>query len=1057
MKNKDQLINEFYIKVHKANKETPKREAFKDLLNRLYAGDESIEKLIDEISLGAEKAIVNIPRRDILHRGSADTLYNKVIIEFENDLKTTYSHAKEQLAGYLLAQIKAGEGYNFTLIASDLINWKVLSPDVSCLDKLDSLNEEELILNEIESASFSLTENNSEGFYFWIDRFLFKERKVRATLKRIEESFGYQSNVFIESFRELNHWFNDAKKFGEVQVSYEQWYKFLSIAYGSFDARENIFLIHTYLSVFAKMLAYVVVSNDEYIDDNEMKKILDGSIFHNYNISNFVDNDFFHWVNNDRNFKNLKKVFRLIAQEISTFEFKDVDEDILKGVYQELIDLDTRHSLGEYYTPDWLCERIVSEFKFKKTDLILDPSCGSGSFLRAVIHRIKYLNQDVTTEELNAQVYGIDIHPLSVQIAKTTMLLALGKDITKSKKPIHLNIILANTLLAPEGVTDLFGKNFSMQIDKDPYLINTHILDNVVVFDTVLDICEDLAGQTIFKNPITPENFVTILNTQNKDTALNEQLFESFYRIYLGFKKTKEKGRDGIWKFIISNLYKPYFLSNKFDYIIGNPPWLTYSSIKNEEYQNILDVLAIKYDIKPSKVSNYPHLEIAAIFLAYCNSYFLKDQGKLAFVLPRSFISADHHDNTRSGKAKGFKIVNIWDLNNVSPIFRIPCCVIYTERSKVSKAIKPSGIKGLSFSGHLPSFNSSLDIAIQKLQSKEVTWYYVRQGNSSAFSNHKLSKNLLINPYKNRFKQGATIVPRSFYFVELNQAVPDDYVGRIINIKTSESIKHEAKPPWNGLEFSNRIESSFLFRTALSKSILPFALYKPELVALPMTIEYDHSNTNKKLIKIHTSEKLLNQGFLDASRWFTTTERIWDINKTEKNSKMNSVNYLNWRNKLTEQNLNSPILVLYNSSAKDANATVLLRESLDLEFIVESKAYVYYTLSMQEAYYLVSILNSSIPNAQMKDFQTKGLFGARDVHKKILDVYFPKFDSNEKDHLKLAELGKAASEKVGQYLITNPPKGELAAMQLGRYRLSIKSYIANELSEIDKFVKKVLK
>ena len=32
--------------------------------------------------------------------------------------------------------------------------------------------------------------------------------------------------------------------------------------------------------------------------------------------------------------------------------------------------------------------------------------------------------------------------------------------------------------------------------------------------------------------------------------------------------------------------------------------------------------------------------------------YFLKEKGKLAFVLPRSFFNADHHDNTRSGKTK---------------------------------------------------------------------------------------------------------------------------------------------------------------------------------------------------------------------------------------------------------------------------------------------------------------------------------------------------------------------------------------------------------------------
>ncbi|MBK6914204.1 MAG: SAM-dependent DNA methyltransferase [Ignavibacteriales bacterium] len=374
------LIKEYFQKVKQANKEHTKKEAFKDLLNRLYGDDKDILKLVDKISLGSEKTILNIPRKDKLHKGSADTLYNKIIIEFENDLKQTLTHAKEQLAGYLLGQFNSGEGYNFTLIASDFITWKVYAPAVECIDKLKELKEDELKLDEVKSASFVLNEKNAEDFYYWIDRFLFKEEKQRATLKRIEEAFGYQSNVFIESYQVLSNWFNEAKKYGEVQVSYEQWNKFLSVAYGSFDGRESIFLIHTYLSVFSKMLAYSVVSNDDYIDDAELKAILDGSLFHKYNIRNFVDNDFYHWVVSDRNFKSLKKVFRLIAQEISSFDFDKVDEDVLKGVYQELIDLDTRHSLGEYYTPDWLCERIVKEFNFKKTDKILDPACGSGSF-----------------------------------------------------------------------------------------------------------------------------------------------------------------------------------------------------------------------------------------------------------------------------------------------------------------------------------------------------------------------------------------------------------------------------------------------------------------------------------------------------------------------------------------------------------------------------------------------------------------------------------------------------------------------------------------------------
>jgi len=1003
--------------------------------------------------MGAEKAVFDIPRKEKLRRGSADTLYNKVIIEFEKNLKTSETHAKEQLAGYLLSQFKKGEGYNFTLIVSDCINWKVYAPDISCLDKLDTLKEDELILNEIPSASFTLTSSND--FYFWIDRFLFKEEKQHATLKRIEEAFGYQSAVFIESYRELSAWFGEAKKHGEVQVSFDEWKKFLSVAYGKFDARESNFLIHTYLSVFSKMLAYSVISNDDYIDEQELKDILDGNIFNKFNIRNFVDNDFFHWVKSDLNFRNLKKSFRLLAQEISTFDFTKVEEDILKGVYQELIDLDTRHALGEYYTPDWLCERIVNEFRFKKNDKILDPACGSGSFLRAAIHRMKLLHPEMTAEELCNQIYGIDIHPLSVQIAKTTMLLALGEEIKKLKRPIHVNVILSNTLLSPEGVKDLFGGSFKMNIDKETFRLNSQVLEDMSLFDEAIDICESLAEQSLHKRNIPEITLANSLKNQYKKGGINQQIVESFYKIYEGLKSVKEKGRDSIWKFILQNLYKPYFLSEKFDYVIGNPPWFTYSSIKNEDYQNTLNELAEKYNVKPDKVANFPHLEIAAIFLAHCTNYFLKKTGKLSFVLPRSFFSADHHDNTRSGSAKGFRLTGIWDLQGMAPLFRIPSCVLFAERVKDKKGIPTEGLSGLSFQGKLPAHNCNLKTAVHKLTERPATWFYVRQGKATAFS-EKVSNNgkSKINPYKALFKQGATIVPRGFYFVELTQKVPD-FDDRIIHIKTAEAIKKDSKKPWKDvIDFKGQIESQFLFRTALSKSVLPFALYKPDLVVLPIRIKKGDDGINN--IALLNAAGIQREGFLNASKWFQDSESIWQKYRTENNKNISSEDYLNWQNKLSEQNLNNQFVVLYNTSGKDANSIVIDRKQMDLEFLADHKAYIFTTSSKNEAYYLSAILNSSTPNIMMKDFQSRGLYGARDVHKKILDIFYPKFNEQSKVHKQLAELSEQAHKKAKAYLTAKPPKQELSAIHLGRLRLDIKRHLSKELKEIDELVKEVI-
>lgn len=1048
--NRNDLIIAYLRKVRNANKEYTKKEAFKDLLNRLYIGDKSILKIVDAISDGAERTVLNIPRKDKLHKGSADTLYNNVIIEFENDLKATLRHATVQLAGYLLGQINSGHGYNYILIASDFINWRVFAPAVYQLGDLERLREDELVLDEILSASFTLSEDNAEDFFFWLDRFLFKEVQQKATLRRIEESFGYQSSVFIDSYRELTTHFQDVRSQPDVQVSYEQWKSFLSVAYGSFDGSESIFLIHTYLSVFAKMLAYAVVSNDDYIEDSEVRGIIDGSIFQKYNIDNFVSNDFFHWVGSSSCVRDLIRVFRVISQEISSYDFSSVDEDILKGVYQELIDLDTRHALGEYYTPDWLCERIVNEFEILPADKVLDPACGSGSFLRAVIHRKKSLSPSITVEEISSTVYGIDVHPLSVQIAKTTMLLALGRDVTRAKRPIHFNILLANSLLSPEGIIGLFGGEFVMTIDKDKLLLNTDLFEDVQLFDIAVEVCEDLANHGMHKGKVSRHTLEKNLRRRYDSDRLSSQMIDSYYRIYECLKLAKERGRDSIWKFILQNLYKPYFLSKSFDYVIGNPPWFTYSSIKNEEYQDQLQTLASKYDIRPQRVANFPHLEIASIFLAHCSSYFLKQDGAIAFVLPRSFLNADHHDNIRTTRAKGFRLSQIWDLMGVTPLFRIPSCVFFASNASVVRTLPSTGLPGRTFSGRLPAHNCNLSSALPSISEKRTKWHYVRLGRSSAFSEKKSSGVQRVNPYKSRFRQGATIVPRAFYFIELNGAQPDDWDDRVLSIMTSPSIQPDAKLPWKGVSLTGRIESSFLFRTALSRNIFPFALHKPVLVALPITVHLDAKG--RRSLHLHDADSLLRNGYSHAANWFQNAENDWHRLRTEKNQSISLEDYLNYQSKLLIQNIDTPYLVIYTASAKDANAAVVRREAYDLDFMVDSKAYYLCVTDAREAHYLAAFLNSSVPNGIIKDFQTKGLFGSRDVHKRILDVYFPKFEPSNKRHLGLARLSMLAHELASSFLANTDQEDIQGALGLGRLRIQIKAMLADIITDIDAIV-----
>ena len=373
-----------------------------------------------------------------------------------------------------------------------------------------------------------------------------------------------------------------------------------------------------------------------------------------------------------------------------------------------------------------------------------------------------------------------------------------------------------------------------------------------------------------------------------------------------------------------------------------------------------------------------------------------------------------------------------------------------------------SVIEGIQFAGRLPVHNCHYDVAESRLKETSVKWHLIKQGKSTAFSTIKGNAKNVSNPYKPFFKQSATIVPRAFYFVDLtnrdlkNKKIADDLIKtiNIISIKTSANILLDAKAPWK-LSLQGQVESKFIFRTAISKSILPFYLYNPAWITLPITVEKDEEGLKK--IKLHTSEQLMSEGELKAWRWFANAENIWNSSRTEKNKNINASDYLNWLNKLTAQNLNARYLVLYTASAKDANALVFDRQILDFDFLVESTTYVFYTDNKPEAGYLSSILNSSVPNAKIKDFQAKGLFGPRHVHKKILDVYFPKYDTSNNRHRKLSELGNLCSEKAKMFVENNQSQNDLSLHSIGKLRVEIKKHLSPELAEIDKIVEKIMK
>lgn len=93
-------------------------------------------------------------------------------------------------------------------------------------------------------------------------------------------------------------------------------------------------------------------------------------------------------------------------------------EDILGLIYISCKNLGNRKSTGSYYTSNKVVNQLISKFKFKENEKVLDPCCGTGNFLLQLPDIIPFDN-----------IYGNDIDAISVKITKLNMALKYNADI----------------------------------------------------------------------------------------------------------------------------------------------------------------------------------------------------------------------------------------------------------------------------------------------------------------------------------------------------------------------------------------------------------------------------------------------------------------------------------------------------------------------------------------------------------------------------------------------------------------------------------------------------
>ena len=106
-----------------------------------------------------------------------------------------------------------------------------------------------------------------------------------------------------------------------------------------------------------------------------------------------------------------------LIRAVDRLNFKEIPTDILGHIFQKLISPEERHKFGQHYTEETIVD-VINAFCIRKAEAnVIDPACGSGSFLVRAYYRKSQLDKSLANHELLAGLYGCDINPFPAHLA----------------------------------------------------------------------------------------------------------------------------------------------------------------------------------------------------------------------------------------------------------------------------------------------------------------------------------------------------------------------------------------------------------------------------------------------------------------------------------------------------------------------------------------------------------------------------------------------------------------------------------------------------------------
>ena len=830
------------------------------------------------------------------------------------------------------------------------------------------------------------------------------------------------------------------------------------------DESDWLFIRHTYItSLIAvimqqRLLGDVAKHATERPDD-----LLKGRILaEQSDLHGIIDADLFTWPTE----VGASTYLREIARAVELFDWMQDAKEVAPTLYQNVIEQEERKRLGEYYTPRWLAKEITETVVDDPLrQRVLDPACGSGTFIETAVERIIShagdLSATETLQKLQDNVVGIDIHPVAVQLAKATWVMAAADTIRTAREENNN----AGAVSAPIYLGD------SMQLRYDTGTLTASQSIELETGETVpgretpitFSIPKELARQQADIDQLISTMAATIddgLDAQHVADAyeMSDETRQSMQTVAAQMKELHAADRNHVWAYYIRNMIRPAVIAEeKVDRIIGNPPWLTYGQSADIIREELRGMSEKRYQIwAGGKLA--PHQDIATLFYTRCAELYARVGAEIGMVLPHSALHSGQHLKWRSGHYKqrtgrnapsismNLKVHEPWDLDNVVPdFFPMPASVVFAEYSGVAEGTP---------------------LAPGTVQVWRGDWQenYAGISRKSEALHHDDGK--YKSPYGELSSQGPTITDRRLFFVETMPHTAMLPAANTTNVRPRLSSQDKITYEGQLNQLEGVVHNDHLFDVYLGESIAPCVVLDPLQAALPvhrptMTMPLNHDDCagtkhDACLLEVEALHSTMQR------RWNLAAEMFRDAHKNQVIKDLYS--NLNHLSKLTTQ-----LETLQDAIANKSTARVAYTQSgqptaaivRDNQAIVDRKLYQTICQSEDEAHYLLAILNSDELAARAKPFcTTNWAKKIRDFEKHGWKLPIPRYDASDPLHTRLSELG-ATAEQECQALITqsdimSKPAGDAqsrAARRLLRHEWQPNSKVAQD---IEKAVAKLL-